>query len=297
MKLFFYLMMIVSVVFSKEYVVGFSQDTLANDWRLAQVKQVQEAVKEYPFLKLIIKDAKGKLSKQIRDIEEFIEDGVDFIITSPIDTKVTSLVLQKALSKGIKVILLSRTIHTSDYTVFIAPNNYQIGKQAGEFLAKRLNKKGTILMLQGIAGASSTIQREEGFLEAIKKYPQIEVIQQRANYLRSDAIKVMENLYAKEIPFDAIYSHSDSMLAGVREVMKRLKYNKNIPMVGIDYIKEAKEAIQQGEQLASFVYPTASKEGVKVIVDIIEGKKIAKDIVLESLLVTKENVDKVEPIF
>ena len=294
---FFLVLLFPIYLFSKQYIVGFSQDTLSNDWRLAQVKQVKHEINKYSNFKLYVKDANAKVSKQIRDIEEFINQGVDFIIASPKDAQITSLVLKKAMDKGIKVILISRTIRSDDYTVFIAPDNYKIGQNAAKLLVKKLNKKGTILMLQGVEGASSTTQRKNGFLDIVKKYPNINVVLRRGNYLRNDAIKVMEGIYQDKINFDAIYSHSDSMLIGAREVMNRLQKNTKIPMVGIDYIQETKTAIQEGSQMASFVYPTSAKEGVQAIVDIINGKKVAKNIIVESIMVTKENANKIEPIF
>ena len=294
---FFLVLLFPIYLFSKQYVVGFSQDTLSNDWRLAQVKQVKHEINKYSNLKLYVKDANAKVSKQIRDIEEFINQGVDFIIASPKDAQITSLVLKKAIAKGIKVILISRTINSDDYTVFIAPDNYKIGQNAAKLLVKKLNKKGTILMLQGVEGASSTTQRKNGFLDIVKKYPNINIVLRRGNYLRNDAIKVMEEIYQDKVNFDAIYSHSDSMLIGAREVMNRLQKNTKIPMVGIDYIQETKTAIQEGSQMASFVYPTSAKEGVQAIVDIINGKKVAKNIIVESIMVTKENANKIEPIF
>ncbi len=298
MKFIFVLFSILNILIAKEYVIGFSQDTLANDWRAAQVQEVKNEVMKHNNLKLIVKDANAKVSKQIRDIEEFIKVKVDFIIASPKNAKITSLVLKKAIDKNIKVILISRTITTDDYTTFIAPNNYMIGQDAAKVLIKHMNYKGTILMLQGVKGASSTQQRSDGFKNIINKYQDIKLITRRANYLRNDAIKVMENIYKKNIHFDAIYSHSDSMLIGAREVMKKLNKDiKSIPSVSIDYIKETRKAILNGEQLASFIYPTSGKEGVQVIVDIINGKTVQKNIVLDTILITKENANTVTPIF
>lgn len=283
-------------VFAKEYIVGFAQDTLANDWRAAQVEEVKNELAKYPNFKLIVKDAKGKVSNQIRDIQRFIDQGVDFIITSPKDAKITSLVLKKAINKGIKVILISRTIVTDDYTAFVAPDNYLIGKDAAKFLAKHMNYKGTVLMLQGVKGASSTQQREKGFEQVISQYPKMSIIKKRANYLRNDAIKAMENIYGKGIAFDAIYSHSDSMLIGARSVMERLD-KAIVPSVSIDYIKQTQQAIKDGRQLAAFKYPTSAKEGVKLLVDIANGKSVPKNTTLDTIMITKENVDTIKPIF
>ncbi|MCU7921734.1 MAG: LacI family transcriptional regulator, partial [Candidatus Thiodiazotropha sp. (ex Dulcina madagascariensis)] len=72
---------------------------------------------------------------------------------------------------------------------------------------------------------------------------------------------------------------------------------KSIPSVGIDYIRSAREAIRRGEQSASFTYPTGGAEGARMALKILKGEAVPKEIVLESTMVTKDNVDQVEPIF
>ncbi|UTJ05354.1 substrate-binding domain-containing protein [Arcobacter roscoffensis] len=282
---------------AKEYTIGFAQDTLKNDWRLAQIEELKDEAKKHPNLKLIIKSANAKVSKQIRDIEIFIEQEVDFIITSPIEANITSLALKKAIDKGIKVILLSRTVNSDNYTTFISPDNEKIGEEAAKHLVDTLDKKGVILELQGIKTATSTIKRSAGFNKIIKQYPNIKVIRKNANFLRANAITVMQELYKKDIKFDAIFSHSDSMLEGVRKVMRKYKKDLTIPMIGIDYIKASQSAILSGEQSATFVYQTSAKEGVQAIVDIINNKAVKKNITLDTLKVTKDNVSKIQPIF
>ncbi|MEA3354365.1 MAG: substrate-binding domain-containing protein [Campylobacterota bacterium] len=297
MKLFLFLMLIIiDSISAKDYQVGFAQDTMDNDWRLAQVKDVENEIAKYPYLHLTVKDANSQISNQILDIEYFIKNNYDFIITSPINSNLTSKVLKKAQSKGIKVILLDRGITTDNYNTFISPDNILIAKKAARFLVDKLNSKGTILMIEGIQGATPTILRTKGFMEIVNKYPDIKVIKRTANFLRADAAKVMEDIYKNNIKFDAIYSHSDSMLSGVRMVMNKKKKSK-ILSVGIDYIKEAKTAILNNKQDISFTYDTCGKEGVEAIVSYIKGKKVRKNITISTTMVTKANAYKVEPIF
>jgi ribose transport system substrate-binding protein len=298
MRYLFLILVFVNLgLLAKEYKVGFSQDTLANDWRVAQVEAVKSEVSKYPFLKLEVRDANSNLAQQITDIEYFINNNFDFIITSPINSKITALVLKKAIEKDIKVILIDRGIDTDSFTTFIAPDNYKIAKKAGEFIAKELGCSGTVLVLEGIKGASVTEQRNKGFLDGIKDCKNIKTINKVANFLRADAISVMDEIYSKNIKFDAIYSHSDSMLSGVRLANLKHKRKEKVLNVGIDYITEAKNAIIDGVQSASFTYDTCGKEGVESIVSIIDGKKVQKIQVLDSTMVTKENVKSVEAIF
>ena len=286
-----------TLLFSKEYKVGFAQDTFANDWRLAQVNEVKKEASKYSFLKLNVRDAKASVANQISDIEYFIKNKYDFIITSPIDARITSLALKKAMKNGIKVVLIDRGVESSDYTTFITPDNILIAKQAAKYMVKKMNGKGTILMLEGVKGATPTLHRESGFESIMNNYPNINIIKRRANFLRADAINVMNDIYKSGIKFDAIYSHSDSMLSGVRTVMRDKGKDMSILMVGIDYISEAKEAILNGEQSASFTYPTAGKEGIENIVKIINGKGVDKNQIINSTMVTIDNVKAVSPIF
>lgn len=284
-------------LFARDYKVGFAQDTLANDWRVAQVEEVKKEIEKHPNLSLLVKDAKASISNQIADIEHFIENNYDFIITSPINAQITSMVLHKAIEKNIKVILIDRGIDSKDYTTFIRPDNKKIAKNAAEYMAKKMNYKGTILMLEGIKNASVTTYRTDGFMEIIKKYPKMKVIKYTANFLRADAIKVMEKVYSENIHFDAIYSQSDSMLSGVRTLMEEKGKDTSILMVGIDYIKESKKAILEGKQTISFPYLTCGKEGVQAIVDIINHKDVKKDLIISSKIVDKNNAKFINPIF
>ena len=87
------------------------------------------------------------------------------------------------------------------------------------------------------------------------------------------------------------------MLSGVRSVMKKYDKDSSILMVGIDYISETRDAILKGLQSASFTYPTCGKEGVETIVKIIKNQKIKKNIIIPSIMITKDNAKEIDPIF
>jgi ribose transport system substrate-binding protein len=124
------------------------------------------------------------------------------------------------------------------------------------------------------------------------------VADKTGNYLRADAIRAMEEVIAQGIEFDAIYAHSDSMASGARLALRKAGIDpRRIHIVGIDYIKEAHDAILSGEQDASFTYPTCGKEGAEAILKILKGEKVPKEVIIQSDLVTRQNVDRLKPIF
>lgn len=283
----------------KIYTVGFAQDTMANDWRIAQVNQLTAEFKKYPNIRFIVTDAGGKSARQIQDMEDLANQKVDVLITSPRDGAASTPAIARIYKKGIPVVLISRSITTNDYTSLVTPDNYQIASDAAEFIAKKMKGKGKVLILRGVPTATTAIARTKGFLDTIKKYPGIKVVAIKdGNYLRGDAIRAIESVLLEKISFDAIYSQSDSMASGARlALMKAGISPKNKLIVGIDYIQEARKAIISGEQSASFLYPTSSKEAAEIVIKILHGKKVPKKVSVKSQIITKENVELIKPIF
>lgn len=288
-------------LFSKEfYTVGFAQDTMGNDWRVAQVREVERGFADLSNVRFFYTNGKANTAMQVMNIEDMIQSkNVDIIISSPRDAKAMTPVIEKAYENKIPVILLSRTIESDKYTTFIHPENRLIAKQAARFIAKKLHQKGNILILQHTPTTTPAIRRTEGFLEEIKNYPDIKIVGIKvANSLRNEALIQTENAIKEGLIFDAIYAQSDSMAIGAILALKKHGIDpKKIVITGIDYISEARELIKKGELDASYVYPTGGKEGVQAALDIMANKQIPKEIIIESTEVTIENVEKIEPIF
>ena len=283
----------------KTFTVAFAQDTLSNDWRLAQVKQMEDAFKQYSNVKFIYTDGEGDTAKQIHDIKILMHQDIDLLITSPRNGVVMNAVISEA-HKKMPVVLITRKISSENFTAEVAPDDYKIASKAAHIMAKALNNKGKILMLRGIPTATTAIKREQGFTDTIKKhYPDITISSIKdGNYLRADAIRAVDEALSEKIEFDAIYSHSDSMASGARVSLKHANINvKSKKIIGIDYIPEARKAIINDEQLASFTYPTCAKETVEVVMKILNNKKYKRRTVIDSVTITKSNVKKINTIF
>jgi ribose transport system substrate-binding protein len=289
-----------STIFAKDiYSVGFAQDTMGNDWRIAQVREVENSFKNKEKVRFFYTNGKSNTAMQIMNIEDMINAKVDLIISSPRDAKVMTPVIEKAYNKGIPVVLLSRTIQSDKYTTFIHPKNTLIAKQAARFIAKKLDGKGNVLVLQHTPTSTPGIRRTKGFNEEIKKFPNIKIVATKvANSQRSEAIIKTEEAIKEGLKFDAIYAQSDSMAIGAIMALKANGIDpKKIVITGIDYISQAADLIKKGELDASYVYPTGGKQGVEVAMKILSGKKVPKEIIIESAQITIDNVNDIKPIF
>lgn len=279
-------------------VIAFAQDTMANDFRKAQVFEAKDMASKFDNIKFVYSDANGQTSMLIRQIEKFILDKVDVLIVGTNDAKAVVPVISKARKNKIEVIILDRGIDGTDYSAFINSDNIKIGEIGASYIAKQLDGKGTVLLFEGLQKADVTHLRSKGFLNEIGKSKDIKVIKRTGNYLRKDAIVEMEKLVQSGIKIDAIFSQSDSMLSGVRAVLEKNNIDATkIIMVGCDYTSEAQQSIKNGTQTGSVLFPLGGVQAIETAIKLIVKEKVPKHIVIPVKLVTKENADKVKPIF
>lgn len=287
-----------SLLFGGERVIAFVQDDMSNDFRKSQVMEGKKEIQKHPGIKYVYSDAKGQTSLMMMQFEKFMNDGVDFIILGTNDDTALNALLEKAYKKGQKVAVLDRGVTTDKYTVFLNSDNIKIGQIGGEYVAKMMKNKGTVLLFEGLLAADVTKDRTKGFMDAISKHKDIKVIKRVGNYLRRDAIIEMEKLLRSGIKVDAIFAESDSMVSGARAALLRHGIDpSSIITVGCDYTSEAQREIKKGTQTASVKFPLGTKETIETIIKIWDGEKVPHHIVIPVQLVDKNNVDIVEPIF
>lgn len=277
----------------KPIVVGMSQSNLGEPWRVQMNADIRKAAEAHPQLKVVFKDAGGQSLKQVSQMEEFINQGVDAIIISPHEAVPLANVVSKAYKKGIPVVVLDRAVTTDDYTVFIGADNKKIGKAAGEYIRKVLGGKGNVVELKGLMTTTPGQDRHSGFLEGIKGSDVKVIFEADTRWLEPNARKEMESALARFKDIDLVYGHNDPAAHGAYLAAKAAGREKQIRFVGIDALpQEGQMYVRQGILDASFEYPTGGKEAVQAVLDIKAGKEVPKKIVLPSRVFTKENIDK-----
>ncbi len=282
----------------KPKVIAFAQDTMKNDFRQAQVFEVRDEAAKFPGLSFVYSDAQGQTSLLIRQIEEFAHQKVDVLVVGTNDEKAVVPAVSQAYKAGVSVIILDRGIKGNAYSTFINSDNVQIGAIGGEFIAQQLKGRGQVLLLEGIKTADVTQLRTQGFMAEMAKHPDIKVIKRTGNYLRKDALVEMDKLLAQGVRVDAIFAESDSMLSGARMAMVERKVDpKSVISVGCDYTSEARDAIRAGTQTGSVLFPLGGKKAVEVAQKLLAKQAVPRHVVIPVKLVTRENVDQVQPVF
>ncbi len=270
-----------------------SQCNLGEPWRVQMNLDIKNAADEHPELRVIFKDAQNDSLKQRAQIEEFINAGVDLLIVSPKEAAPLTPPVAAAYERGIPVIVLDRRVLGDKYTCFIGADNKKIGRAAGRWIVERLAGKGKVVELKGLMTSTPGQDRHSGFREGIKG-SEIEVIfEADMKWLEPDARREMESALARFKTIDLVYAHNDPGAHGAYLAARAAGREKEIIFVGIDALPhEGQVYVKQGILEASFEYPTGGREAVAVAIKLLQGEPVPKEIVLNSRVFTRENIDR-----
>ncbi len=282
----------------KEFVIGMSQCNLGEPWRVAMNDQIKMAAEKHPEFKVIYADAAQDNSKQIADIQNFIQQKVDLIITSPNEATPLTNVVKEAYEAGIPVILLDRKIDGDTYTQFIGADNVDMGRVAGEYVANTLLKDGgKVCEIKGLEGTSGGIDRDKGFREGIASNPKVEIVAvNNADWLREKAITVAEEMLQTNKEIDLFIALNDPMAEGAYIAAKQAGREQDIMFVGFDGLPTPdggiKSVIDKRISMTQ-VYPTGGAEAIQSAYELlVEGKELEKNITLKSEVVVPENAEE-----
>ena len=224
-------------------------------------------------------DADFDAGKQVRQVEDYIQQKVSGILITPCDSKALAPVLKKALAAGIPVVTVDVAAEGVDVVSHCASDNVLGGKLAAQMLIQRLNErkvsKGTVLIVDH-SGITSTQARIEGFKPAMAKaLPDIKIVILNAVGQRDKAMSVTEDAiqkYGKNLI--GIFAINDDCTLGALSAVERRNRLNTISIVGYDFGDESKAAIDAGKIVGDTVqFP--SKMGVQALhtlVDYISGK-------------------------
>ena len=218
---------------TKKYVIGVSQCS-EDIWRDKLNNELVMSTYQHDNVKLKFASANDNDKLQKQQIDQFIKERVNLLIVSPNQIHTISSVIDKAYDAGIPIILFDRKTDSEKYTAFIGADNYEAGHEMGQFIARQLNGKGNVVEIGGLKGSSPAIERDRGFRDALKTYPDIQVVSHRyADWLQNSGEAVMDSMLKQDMKIDYVFAQNDRMAIGALQAAERNGI-KSIKFVGID---------------------------------------------------------------
>ncbi len=282
------------------YVVGLSNSFSGNSWRaqmVAEFKQAADQLKTDGVLKdYLVSDATGNTASQIQQIQNMIAAKVDAIVIDANSETALNPAIESAHKAGIIVVTFDNTV-TSPYAINVNVDQRKFGEMGGEWLAKKLNGKGDIIVLSGLAGSPVNKQRwDEGAKVALAKYPDIKVLTEvNADWDQAKAQQAVANLLPSFAKIDGVYSQGGAMTLGAIYAFKAAN-RPLVPMVGEannGLFKLWKAELPNGFSSIAPSDPCGlSGEALQTAIKALKGEQVAKEINLDPPAVTDDTLDQ-----
>jgi ribose transport system substrate-binding protein len=269
----------------KKVVIGLSNGLFGTDWRTQMVESAQKAFDDAKSKGIIANDSELKIqhagadiNQQIQQIRNMINEKVNVIMVNANSATALNSVFEEAKKAGIPVISFDQAV-TSPWAYNVTVDHYQWGKRYAEWLAKALNGKGKIVMMDGIAGHPAAEARKKAAEDVFKNYPDIEILQKvSGGWDQAKAQATMSDLLAANPKIDGVFVE-DSMAMGVLRAFQTA--GRDVPVMTGEtmygYLKMWKELKAKEVKFDTFGQanpPGISASAMQVAVRVATGKKL-----------------------
>jgi ribose transport system substrate-binding protein len=284
------------------YLIGMSQANKGEPWRQAMNDQIAAAAEAHPELEVVFADAAQNNAKQVADVENFLQQGIDLLIISPNEAAPLTDVVAKVCAAGVPVIVLDRKVNGDQFTMWIGADNVEIGRRAGQYAANYCEEKSlapcNVIEIRGLEGSTPAKERGDGFREGLADNPDATIIaQQNADWLREKAIPVSQAMFQANPDVNVVYAHNDPMAEAAIISAQNAGLNlDDMLFIGIDALPTPDGGIRSvidGRIDVTYVYPTGGSQAIDNAVQILEqGVTPPAEVVLETEEVVPENAQQ-----
>jgi len=273
--------------------VGITVGSLGNPYFVTIAKGAEARAKQInPNVKVTTVSADYDMNKQFTQIDNFISAHVDLILLNAADPKAIEPAVRKARAAGIVVVAVDVAAAGTDATV--QTNNVQAGELSCEFIARKLNGHGNVVIENG-PSVSAVLDRVNGCKSVLAKNPGIRILSddQDAKGSREGGMNAMQGYLTRFPKLDAVFTINDPQAVG-SDLAARQLHRKDIVITSVDGAPDIETALKS----ETLVQASASQDpwamaqtAVGIGYGIMNGKKPANPtVLLPSTLVTRDNV-------
>jgi len=280
------------------WTIGYDIYFLGNTWSVQLAEEFKSVAARYPDLikGIYYTDSGGVASRQIANLEDMAAKKPDIIILTPISPSAIAPTVEKIYEAGIPVIICGAKVDTDEFTTYINADDVEFGRVGAQWLVEKLNGKGNIIALSGMAGISTAEDRWKGALSVFKKYPAIKILgHEYADWAYDKAKMVAESLLAAHPKIDGVWSGGGAMTMAVMEAFLAAG-RPLVPMTGEDnngFLKMWKRYQPQGFSSIGCSKPTfLSAEAFMLALKILRGEPVKKINMLPVYTITDETLDQ-----
>lgn len=233
---------------------------------------------------------------QIEVVKNMVTMNVDGIVLAPNQKGGLVDAVEESISEGIPVVIFDSGLDEGPEIVsYVATDNFKGGQLAADQMAKAISEQGNVILLRYLPGSESTEQREEGFLEGLKKYPDIKVVSSD-QYAGDSATSAKEKadqllqLHGKDLA--GIFAVCEPNANGTLEALRNAGLNGKVKLIAFDPSDALIEAMRSGSCSGIVLQDPVQMgyQGVKALLAAINGESVEEVISTGEYVATPENM-------
>jgi len=279
---------------AKRYKMVFIVKSMDNPFWNMMLEGAQMAAKDLGLeIKGLAPIKPNNVEEQIRQMEDAITGKMDAIIVVPSDSKGIVPGIEKANRAGIPVFTSNTRAFGGKFIGFAGAPNEEAAYIVAKTFLEMLGGKGNVIILEGVPGAQTAIDRKAGVDRAVKEFPNVKVLaSQTAKFSRVEGMRVMENLLQQFPKIDAVIATNDEMALGAIEAIDAAKKLKEIKVAGFDGNNDAIKSISEGRLMITGAQRPDAQAYWSVLGTymFLEGYPVPTDIYVPCPPVDKSNV-------
>ncbi len=279
-----------------EVKIGVSVPMAVHGWTGAVVWRAKDEIgrlsQRYKNLDFLFYTANSP-EKQLGDIQAMLAEGVVALVVLPVSDEPLAAVLEEAHKKGVFIVAVDRISPHLSRDVLVTADNARLGRLSGEIVAKAIDGKGRIAIMEALPSSINTM-RVEAFKEVIARYPDIAIVDsQHVNWNPVTGLEVMEKFLRDHPHLDGIWTGDDSVLIRVLSVYRKSGRDDLKIIMGLGGAKEVVKMIMDGDSLvqATLNYPSSIiSDSIRVAAEhVMDGKTFEPEVAIVCDLVDRTN--------
>ncbi len=290
--------------------IGITQNNVGVDsYQTTYEKAFIEAAEANPDVEAVVLDAGGDVARQIAQMEDLIQQGVDAIIIWPTNGKAVIPAVRKAKNAGIPVVVTNSNIAEEGFDFvasFSGPDNITQGSRSAEIMCDKFKEMGIenearVVQISGQPGYTTAIERAKGFEDRLPEVcPNVNLVEtQPGDWNREKSQKVMEAFLVKYDDIDGVYAGDDNMGVGALNAAKAAGRD-GIIFVGATNFAVGYEAMERGEYWGSIYQSPVddAKAALKTAIELLQGKELPFLNYFDTPKITQDNMSEfTKPVF
>ncbi len=240
------------------------------------------------------------LKSQVDLVQSFTAQGVSGLVLAPLNDTALVAPVRAAVKSSVPVVIFDSDLKGTDHVSFVATDNRAAGRLAGEKLGELLGGKGNVVLLRYQEGSASTNHREEGFLEGIRKFPDVLLLStnQYAGATTETAFSASENLLlaqnAGKGQLQGVFCPNESTTFGMLLALDKAGLSGKLRFIGFDSSAKLVEGVRAGK-IDGLVLQNPFNMGylaVKTLVAHLKKEKVEARLDTGASLIDKQNMDR-----